>query len=102
MTKNKMNKRIFEIQAIVCNSLNYNEDNVLYLISLINESEIIAKSITDDSRISKLLNDLKQTKEKQVAPMIKKGISHEERIRCYKDVIANFRCDLNMYCFNNG
>jgi len=92
-----MKGRFEEIYQVI-SGMKYSQNNFLELISLVKEAENIARKIDPDRRSNPCLNNIVQTYEKQIEPMMEKGISKKERQAKFEDALTNFKIDLHMFC----
>lgn len=92
-----MNTRFNEIYSIVL-EMDYSSDNMLDLMSLIDEAIEIAKKDDSNRRTNHCLNNLIQTKQKEISRMLSKDIPEETRERYFNDAKNYFKTDLHIFC----
>lgn len=85
--------RLKEIHDEV-SELTYSEDNFLEIINYIEEAIRIAKNDNRDKRANSFLNNLRQTKEKQLAIMKANYKIVEDRESNFNALYENFLIDL--------
>ncbi len=80
--------------------LEYSEDSILDLISYIDKAIEISKANDPNRGTNHCLNNLLQTKEKELHHMMEKDIPDTERERRFTEARSNFKTDLRMFCIN--
>lgn len=76
------------------NKLNYSKDAVLDMINLLNRAITISKNENSDRRTNNCLNNLIQTKEKELNELLEGGISEENRKERFEIAKSHFQADL--------
>lgn len=94
---NNLKSRLKEIHDIVL-YLDYNEDNFLDIINYIEEAITIAEKLNQNGEAESCLNNLWQTKEKQLRYMTENFKNEKERESYFNDVKENFQIDLICNC----
>jgi len=80
--------------------LQYFDDSILDLISYIEKAIEISKATDPNRGTNHCLNNLLQTKEKELDYMKGKDIPDTERERRFTEACSNFKTDLRMFCIN--
>jgi len=93
----ELKSRLKEIHDIVL-YMDYSEDNFLDIITYINEAIGIAKKLDQNGEANSCLNNLRQTKEKQLHSMIQNFNNQKERESHFNDLKENFLVDLFCNC----
>jgi hypothetical protein len=95
-------KDTFESILEEVSKLEYSDNGILDLISAIDKAIEISKAADPNRRTNHCLNQLLQTKEKELDFMKEKDISDTDREQRFKDACSNFDTDLRMWCINRS
>lgn len=94
---NKSDNQFEEIYKELC-KLKFSHLNVAEVVYLANRAKALAKAQNPDRRKNPCLNNIVQTLEKQIEPLIQKDIPEDEREQLFKEALSNLKMDIHMYC----
>tara|TARA_R110000744_G_scaffold353521_1_gene459885 strand:+ start:145 stop:423 length:279 start_codon:yes stop_codon:yes gene_type:complete len=91
-----MNEAIKVIQNEL-KKLQYSKDAILDMINLLKKAIELSKEENPDRRNNPFLNNLIQTKEKELSELLDEDISVKERERRFENAKSHFMADFDSY-----
>lgn len=89
-----MNKALKSIQSEL-EKLQYSKDSILDMMNLLNKAIKLSAGENPDRRNNRCLNNLAQTKEKELSELLESGISEKEMERRFGITKSHFETDLS-------